>query len=92
MKQAVYECEKELKRDKYRLTDYVPYKLLYPFFDVEGMEEGLSYRAGEIIAYIGLVCFVLCSVLTVVSGVNYLVKNKKVLKDKKTEEGEGENS
>ncbi len=50
------------------------------------------YRAGEIIAYIGLVCFVLCSVLTVVSGVNYLVKNKKVLKDKKTEEGEGENS
>ncbi len=50
------------------------------------------YRAGEIIAYIGLVCFVLCSVLTVVSGVNYLVKNKKVLKDKNTEEGEGENS
>lgn len=50
------------------------------------------YRAGEIIAYIGLVCFVLCSVLTAVSGVNYLVKNKKVLKDKKTEEGEGENS
>ena len=47
------------------------------------------YRAGEIIAYIGLVCFVLCSVLTVVSGVNYLVKNKKVLKDEKTEEGEG---
>lgn len=50
------------------------------------------YRAGEIIAYIGLVCFVLCSVLTVVSGENYLVKNKKVLKDEKTEEGEGENS
>lgn len=50
------------------------------------------YRAGEIIAYIGLVCFVLCSVLTVVSGVNYLVKNKKVLENKKTEEGEGENS
>ncbi len=50
------------------------------------------YRAGEIIAYIGLVCFVLCSVLTVVSGVNYLVKNKKVLKDEKTEEGEGGNS
>ncbi len=43
LKQAVCECEKELKRDKYRLTDYVPYKLLYPFFDVEGMEEGLSY-------------------------------------------------
>lgn len=43
LKQALGECEKELKRDKYRLTDYVPYKLLYPFFDVEGMEEGLSY-------------------------------------------------
>lgn len=43
LKQAIRECEKELKRDKYRLTDYVPYKLLYPFFDVEGMEEGLSY-------------------------------------------------
>lgn len=43
LKQAIYECEKELKRDKYRLTDYVPYKLLYPFFDVEGMEEGLFY-------------------------------------------------
>lgn len=43
LKQAIKECEKELKRDKYRLTDYVPYKLLYPFFDAEGMEEGLSY-------------------------------------------------
>ncbi|MDE6058682.1 MAG: CDP-diacylglycerol--glycerol-3-phosphate 3-phosphatidyltransferase [Clostridia bacterium] len=36
--------------------------------------------AGEIIAYIGLVCFVLCTILTVVSGVNYLIKNKEVLK------------
>lgn len=43
LKKAISECEKELRRDKYRLTDYVPYKLLYPFFDVEGMEEGLSY-------------------------------------------------
>lgn len=43
LKQAIKECEKELKKDKYRLTDYVPYKLLYPFFDTEGMEEGLSY-------------------------------------------------
>ena len=43
LKQAIKDCEKELKRDKYRLADYVPYKLLYPFFDVEGMEEGLSY-------------------------------------------------
>ena len=40
---AIKSCEKALKRDKTRLTDYVPYKLLYPFFDTEGMEEGLYY-------------------------------------------------
>lgn len=55
LKQAISECEKELKRDKTRLTDYVPYKLLYPFFDVEGMEEGLSYikndKHSRLIAY-----------------------------------------
>ena len=39
------------------------------------------YQAGEIIAYIGLICFVLCTLLTVISGVNYLVKNKKVLQE-----------
>ena len=43
LKAAISSCEKELKRDKARLTDYVPYKLLYPFFDTDGMEEGLSY-------------------------------------------------
>ena len=43
LKEAIKECNNELKRDKYRLTDYVPYKLLYPFFDTEGLEEGLSY-------------------------------------------------
>ncbi len=43
LRQAIKDCEDKLKKDKYRLTDYVPYKLLYPFFDVEGMEEGLSY-------------------------------------------------
>lgn len=42
LKQAIKECEKEIKKDKYRLTDYAPYKLLYPFFDDEGMKEGLS--------------------------------------------------
>lgn len=55
LKHAIRECEKELKRDKIRLTDYVPYKLLYPFFDVEGMEEGLSYikndKHSRLIAY-----------------------------------------
>ena len=43
LKTAISSCEKELKRDKMRLTDYVPYKLLYPFFDTDGMEEGLFY-------------------------------------------------
>lgn len=55
LKIAIKLCEKELKRDKTRLTDYVPYKLLYPFFDVEGMEEGLSYikndKHSHLIAY-----------------------------------------
>lgn len=55
LKQAIRECGKKLKRDKNRLTDYVPYKLLYPLFDVEGMEEGLSYikndKHSRLIAY-----------------------------------------
>lgn len=55
LKVAIKSCDKELKRDKARLTDYVPYKLLYPFFDVEGMEEGLTYikndKHSRLIAY-----------------------------------------
>lgn len=55
LKRAIKQCDKELKRDKSRLTDYVPYKLLYPFFNVEGMEEGLSYikndKRSSLIAY-----------------------------------------
>ena len=47
LKHAIKECEDKLKNDKYRLTDYVPYKLLYPFFDVKGMEEGLSYLKND---------------------------------------------
>lgn len=43
LKVAIRDCKNELKKDKTRLTDYVPYKLLYPFFDAEGMEKGLSY-------------------------------------------------
>ena len=37
--------------------------------------------AGVVIAIIGIVFFVLCTVLTVLSGVNYIVRNKQVLKD-----------
>ena len=43
LKTAIKLCEKELKRDKTRLTDYVPYKLLGPFFDTDGLKEGLDY-------------------------------------------------
>ena len=41
----------------------------------------LDSLVGQIVAYIGLACFVLCTLLTLVSGVNYIVKNKQVLKD-----------
>lgn len=37
--------------------------------------------AGRVLAYIGLALFALCTVLTVVSGANYIIKNKQVLKD-----------
>ena len=57
LKVAIKRCEKKLKRDKMRLTDYVPYKLLYPFFDTEGMEEGLAYIKNDqhrrLISYMG---------------------------------------
>lgn len=55
LKTAIKKCEQELKNDKNRLTDYVPYKLLYPFFDCEDLKEGLSYikndKRSRLIAY-----------------------------------------
>lgn len=54
LKQAIKECGKELKKDKYRLTDYVPYKLMYPFFDTKGIEyasHALSLEPGMQDAY-----------------------------------------
>lgn len=42
--------------------------------------------AGRIVAYVGLVFFALCTVFTVISGVNYIVKNKQVLKENSEEE------
>lgn len=55
IKAAIAKCQKELKKDKKRLTDYVPYKILYPFFDTPGMEEGLDYikndKHSRLIAY-----------------------------------------
>ena len=47
--------------------------------------------AGEIVAYAGLAVFVFCSLMTVISGVNYLARNREVLKDNETKQGE-ENS
>lgn len=46
---------------------------------------------GEIVAYAGLAVFVFCSLMTVISGVNYLAQNREVLKENETERGE-ENS
>ncbi len=41
----------------------------------------ISGTAGDIIAYIGFVLFAIATVLTVWSGISYVVKNKQVLKD-----------
>ncbi len=41
----------------------------------------ISGTAGEVIAYIGLGLFAVATVLTVWSGIAYVVKNKQVLKD-----------
>lgn len=46
-----------------------------------GMPDHNMYVAGLIIDYIGLACFVVCTVLTVLSGANYIVKNRQVLKE-----------
>ncbi len=45
-----------------------------------GVSELTDHLAGVIINYIGLAFFALAVILTVISGVNYLVKNKEVLK------------
>lgn len=45
--------------------------------------------AGEIVAYIGLIVFAFSALMTVISGIHYLVKNKGVLKDDAPEGGDG---
>ena len=45
---------------------------------------GMSFvdsRGGEIVVIIGIFCFFICTALTVVSGVNYIVRNKQVLSE-----------
>lgn len=49
---AIKRNEELLKRDKYRLTDYVPYKLLYPFLDEEGLEYLRNDQRRRLIAYL----------------------------------------
>ena len=49
---AIKRNEELLKRDKYRLTDYVPYKLLYPFLDEEGLKYLRNDQRGRFIEYI----------------------------------------
>ena len=41
----------------------------------------LDTKTGEVFNYIGLAAFALSAVLTVWSGINYIVKNREVLKD-----------
>ncbi len=48
---AIKRNEELLKKDKYRLTDYVPYKLLYPFLDEEGLEYLRNDQRRRLIAY-----------------------------------------
>lgn len=43
--------DKIIKDDKYRLTDYVPYKLLYPFLDDEGLGYLRKDQRTRLIAY-----------------------------------------
>ncbi len=46
----------------------------------EGVQELTSHLAGKIINYTGLVLFAVAVLLTVISGIYYIVKNKSVLK------------
>lgn len=41
----------------------------------------IGYEAGVVIAAVGIFCFYICTVLTVVSGINYVVRNKQVLSE-----------
>ena len=48
----------------------------------------LASQAGVVIVAVGIFCFYVCTVLTVLSGVNYIVKNKQVLSEEKQEQPE----
>ena len=48
----------------------------------------LDARGGQIVAIIGIFCFYVCTLLTLVSGVNYIVRNKAVLSEPSAKEDE----
>lgn len=70
---AIRDCDRELKWDKMRLTDYVPYKLLAPFFEKKGMEEGLFYIQNDkhrrLIAYMDSLSDDINLLYTILDGV-----------------------
>ncbi len=59
------------------------YKTLFQDVSIFAMifAGSISGNVGEIIAYVGLALFAVATVLTVWSGIAYVVKNKQVLKD-----------
>lgn len=48
-----------------------------------GISEFTDNLAGKIVNYIGLAFFALSVILTVISGINYLVKNREILKNER---------
>lgn len=51
--------------------------LLLPYADIFGLHE----LTGDVVYYIGFALLGLATVMTIVSGFNYILKNKEVLKD-----------
>ena len=51
------------------------------FAELNGVVDSAAFATcGKIINYIGLGCFAISVILTIISGINYIVKNKEVLK------------
>ena len=48
----------------------------------------LGRQAGTVVAIVGIFAFYVCTLLTVISGANYIIKNKKVLAEEKQAEKE----
>lgn len=73
IKESITRHESKIISDMVRLADYVPYKLLYPFFEVRGLEEGLSYikkdQHSRLIAYMNSLSDKTNLIYTIVDGV-----------------------